>query len=115
MSDNRYYVKRRQMAAWHAVLVGGFLVLLAAGGWQLQAGNCYILYFPRSSSFKPSRYFRNSSAVTRSDIFAACFEFFNTISSTKIGQSTRSASASASDGRESMLITSPLRSSQITA
>src|SRR5258706_13095330 len=75
----------------------------------------YILYFPRSSSFSPSRYLRNSSAVTRSDILAACFEFFSTSSSTNIGQSTRSASASASDGRESMLITSPLRSSQITA
>jgi hypothetical protein len=59
----------------------------------------YILYFPRSSSFSPSRYFRSSSEVTRSDIFAACFEFFSTSSSTNIGQSTRSASASASDGR----------------
>jgi len=53
--------------------------------------------------------------VTRSETLAATFEFFNTSSSTKIGQSTRSASASASDGRESMLIGCPSRSIQITA
>src|SRR5579872_1580530 len=82
---------------------------------QHQSDPSYILYFPKSSSPSPSRYFRNSSLVTRSDMLAASFEVFNTTSSTKIGQSTRSASASASDGRESMLITSPPRSSQITA
>src|SRR5579864_7994472 len=42
-------------------------------------------------------------------------EFFRTSSSTKIGQSTRNASASASLGRESMLINSPSRSTQISA
>src|SRR5580700_7765007 len=109
MSDNGYYVKRRRSSAGRP---SRGLVLSLLGGW-LTAG--YILYFPRSSSFSPSRYFRNSSAVTRSDPFAACFEFFSTSSSTKIGQSTRSASASASDGRESILTTSPLRSNQITA
>src|SRR6516165_2327436 len=75
----------------------------------------YILYFPRSSSFSPSSHFRSSSLVTRSDILVASFEVFRTDSSTKIGQSTRNARASASEGRESMLMTSPPRSSQMTA
>src|SRR5580658_518079 len=75
----------------------------------------YILYLPRSSSFRPSSHLRNSSLLTRSLMLAASFEFFNTTSSTKMGQSQRSASASASDGRESIEITSPPRSSQITA
>src|SRR5215469_610035 len=77
--------------------------------------NSYILYFPRSSSFRPSSHFRSSSLVTRSDMFAASFEVLRTVSSTKIGQSTRSARARASEGRESMLMTSPPRSSQMTA
>ena len=34
------------------------------------------------------------------DIFAASFEVFRTVSSTKIDSSTRSASARASDGRD---------------
>src|SRR3982075_4425558 len=81
---------------------------------QMGVQNPYILYFPRSSSLSPSNHLRSSSVETRSDALAASFEFFSTISSTKIGQSTRSARASASDGRESMLITSPPRSSQMT-
>src|SRR5450631_594097 len=114
MSDNRYYVNQerlrppaaeKQIPHQRTVRNDKFYGLKET----------YILYFPRSSSFRPSRYFRNSSLVTRSDMFAASFEVFSTISSTKIGQSTRRASASASEGRESMLIISPPRSSQMTA
>src|SRR5208282_3111923 len=75
----------------------------------------YILYLPISSSFRPSSHLRSSSLVILSGMLVASFELFRTRSSTKIGQSTRSASASASDGRESMLTTSPSRSSQMTA
>jgi len=53
--------------------------------------------------------------VLRSEMALDTFEFFNTISSTKIGQSTRSAKASASLGRESIVIISPSRSTQISA
>src|SRR4030081_712936 len=74
----------------------------------------YILYLPRSSSPRSSSHFRNSSLLTAGTGFADCLEFFRTSSSTKIGQSTRKASASASDGRESMLMTCPSLSSQIT-
>src|SRR5580692_12627375 len=99
MSDNGYYVNRTEQKAPPVQ----------------SSAPAYILYFPISSSPRPSRYFRNSSLVTRSVMLAASFDVFNTPSSTKMGQSTRSASASASEGRESMLMTSPPRSSQITA
>src|SRR5260370_28757929 len=96
------------------------LLLLSArrGSRQKLTGGTpanYILYRPRSSSFRPSSHLRSSSLVTRSDEVAACFEVFRTSSSTKIGQSTRNASASASEGRESTLTTRPSRSIQITA
>src|SRR4249919_1952268 len=77
--------------------------------------NSYILYRPRSSSFRPSSHLRRSSEEIRSAAVLATLEVFSTSSSTKIGQSRRNASASASDGRESMLITLPSRSIQITA
>src|SRR5215472_3364043 len=111
MSDNRYYVKQPEwtmpVERWSGK-PGSNVGLKPAVG-------CYILYFPKSSSFNPSSHFLSSSLVTRSDMLAARFEVFSTTSSTKIGQSTRSANASASDGRESIEITSPPRSSQITA
>src|SRR5258708_21512873 len=97
-------------AAWHS--------LPGLGGLesdQMGVQNPYILYLARSSSLSQSNHFRSSSVETRSDALAASFEFFSPISSTKMGQSMRRARASASDGRESMLITSPPRSSQMTA
>ena len=50
-----------------------------------------------------------------SDAVVAILEFFRTSSSTKMGQSTRKASANASEGRESILTMRPSRSNQITA
>ncbi len=44
-----------------------------------------------------------------------CLEVFNTVSSTKMGQSRRNARASASDGRESIEMVWPSRSSQMSA
>src|ERR1700722_15609800 len=108
MSDKRYYVKSEleQSSTFH---LESFVCFENIG-----RPRDYILYFPMSSSFRPSRYLRSSSLVTRSAL-AASLEVFSTPSSTKIGQSTRSANANASDGRESMLITSPPRSNQMTA
>src|ERR1019366_103029 len=85
---------------------------LGTGSWQLPH---HILYLPRSSSPRSSSHLRSSSLFTAGTALAACFELFRTSSSTKMGQSTRNASASASDGRESMLTTWPSLSSQITA
>src|SRR5690348_11075119 len=131
MSDNRYYVKQKLAVAKQQAEAQGLRseaglrsrwedLIRKSPDWrepEAKAGGrlLYILYFPKSSSFNPSSHLRNSSLVTRSDMFAASFEVFSTISSTKIGQSTRNANASASDGRESIEITSPPRSSQITA
>ena len=53
--------------------------------------------------------------MRRSELLAATFEDLRTSSSTKIGQSTRRASAKASEGRESMLMMRPSRSTQMTA
>src|SRR5208337_2441170 len=77
--------------------------------------SAHILYRPRSSSLNPSSQFRNCSFVLRSASAVDTFELFSTCSSTKIGQSIRNASANASLGRESMLINSPSRSTQISA
>src|SRR5260221_4300158 len=74
----------------------------------------HIRYLPRSSSFRPSSHLRSSSLVAGSEALADFLEVFKTSSSTKMGQSTRKASARASDGRESTLITRPSRSIQIT-
>src|SRR5205823_12497033 len=90
-------------------------VLCKVRGNKLWEPLNHILYLPKSSSFSPSSHLRSSSLVTREASLVASLEFFNTSSSTKIGQSTRRAKARASEGRESMLITWPSRSSQITA
>src|SRR5215831_2994965 len=119
MSDNRYYVNSRK--GLHGIgspIPRRFPSLFFDSDglrYAARTRGSYILYFPKSSSFSPSSHLRRSSLVTRSDMLAASLEVFSTPSSTKMGQSTRSAKASASDGRESMLITSPPRSSQITA
>src|SRR5712672_2289884 len=57
--------------------------------------NCYILYRPRSSSFRPSSHLRRSSEEIRSAVVLATLEVLSTSSSTKIGQSRRKANASA--------------------
>src|ERR1019366_4338046 len=77
--------------------------------------NNYILYRPRSSSERPSSHLRSSSLVDFSEMALEILELFRTSSSTKMGQSTRKASARASLGRESMDMISPLRSTQISA
>src|SRR5262245_38192678 len=61
----------------------------------------HILYLPRSSSFMFSSQRFSSSLLMRSCAVAWLLEFFSTSSSTKIGQSIRSARARASLGRES--------------
>src|ERR1700674_2271840 len=85
--------------------------------WVYLAGkkSGYILYRPRSSSERPSSHLRSSSLVDFSEMALEIFELFRTSSSTKMGQSTRRASARASLGRESMEKLSPLRSTQISA
>ena len=66
---------------------------------------------------QPIHLFVHSASPARreTDTALAVLEFFRTESSTKIGQSSRSARASASLGRESTLISSPSRSSQMSA
>ena len=53
-------------------------------GQELKAKGClsYILYRPRSSSFRPSSHLRRSSEETRSAEAVACLECFSTSSST---------------------------------
>src|ERR1700680_2343481 len=88
---------------------------LATNSSQFQYRCSYILYRPRSSSERPSSHLRSSSLVDFSEMALEILELFRTSSSTKMGQSTRRASARASLGRESMEKISPLRSTQISA
>ena len=63
----------------------------------------------------PDPWHSTGGPLVVSDVAPAFFEVFSTSSSTKIGQSTRRARASASEGRESTLMMWPSRSIQMTA
>ncbi len=70
----------------------------------------YILYLPKSSGFRFSSHFLISSGELRSAdrlVVAVLADLESTSSVTNIGESVRSASAIASDGRESTVITFP--------
>src|ERR1700756_4123039 len=82
---------------------------------SLAASKAYILQRPRAPSERPSSTVRGCPLVVRSESWLEILEFLSTSSSTKIGQSTRNARASASLGRESMVIICPSRSTQISA
>src|SRR5262245_58384697 len=75
----------------------------------------YILYLPKSSSFRFSSQRFNSSSPIFSCFAGDDLEVLITSSSTKIGESVLKASANASLGRESIEINFPSRSSQMMA